>query len=130
MDEPRTLNDVLHQLRGVIAPGGVAKSAVDREILEERLAFVERRCQQQYVIWLSILVIAFIFAVVVVWFFFDNPKHAAAVIGATGLTVGAIIPKLREVEREISRIRLFNALVSSVNEVQLGAIVTALASKL
>jgi hypothetical protein len=91
---------------------------------------VERKCQNQYFVWLAILATAFVFAVIVVWAMIDNPKHAAAVLGATGLTVGAILPKLREADREMSRIRLFIALVASVSDAHLAAIVTALAAKL
>jgi hypothetical protein len=65
-----------------------------------------------------------------VWLFLDNPKHAAAVIGATGLTVGAVLPKLRQVEREISRVRLFSALLASIGDDQLPSIVKALVNKL
>ena len=128
--EPRTLRDVLEQFRGVKAPGGAAKSTIDRKALTKRLELIERRCRQQYIVWLSILAIAFIFAVIVVWLLLGDPKQAAAVIGATGLTVGAILPKVREVERETSRIRLFSALVTSVNDDQLAAIVNSLADKL
>src|SRR5580704_764616 len=109
-DKPTNLKEILFQFGEVIAPGGATKGTIDRDALQERLKLVERRCQNQYIVWLVILATAFIFAVVVVWTFIDNPKHAAAVLGATGLTVGAILPKLREVEREISRIRLFVAL--------------------
>lgn len=130
MTSPATLVEVLNEFRGATAPSGVAKSTVDRKLLQQRLDLVERRCQQQYKVWLIILVVAFVFALGVVWVFLDNPKHAAAVLGATGLTVGAVLPKLREVEREISRVRLFSALVASVSDAQLGPIVTALAAKL
>ena len=130
MGEPRTLRDVLQQFDSVIAPAGATKSKIDRQALKERLDIVERRCQQQYIIWLSTLAIAFIFAVLVVWLLLDNPKHAVAVIGATGLTVGTILPKLRQVEREISRIRLFSALAVSVSDDQLPPMVKVLVNKL
>jgi hypothetical protein len=130
MSEPHTLRDVLRQFESVTAPAGGGRSTIDRQALKDRLDVVERRCQQQYIIWLSILAIAFIFAVIVVWLLLDNPKHAVAVIGATGLTVGAILPKLRQVEREISRVRLFSALLASVSDTQLPAIMKALVNKL
>ncbi|MCA1431162.1 MULTISPECIES: hypothetical protein [Bradyrhizobium] len=130
MGEPHTLRDVLQQFDSVTAPAGATKSKIDRQALKERLDVVERRCQQQYIIWLSILAIAFIFAVLVVWLLLDNPKHAVAVIGATGFTVGTILPKLRQVEREISRIRLFSALVVSVSDDQLPPMVKVLVNKL
>jgi hypothetical protein len=130
MGEPHTLRDVLQQFESVTAPAGSTRSTIDRQALKERLDVVERRCQQQYIIWLSILATAFIFAVIVVWLLLDNPKHAVAVIGATGLTVGAILPKLRQVEREISRIRLFSALLASVSDTQLPPIIKALVNKL
>jgi hypothetical protein len=128
--KPTNLKEILFEFSEVIAPGGTTKSTLDRHALEKRLRLVERRCQNQYAVWLTILATAFIFAVIVVWAMTDNPKHAAAVLGATGLTVGAILPKLREAEREISRIRLFIALVGSVSDAHLAAIVTALAAKL
>jgi len=127
---PHSLKEVLLQFSDVAAPGGTTKSTIDRRAIEKRLKFVELSCQRQHMVWLGILAIAFIFAVIVVWVFIDDPKYAAAVLGATGLTVGAILPKLREVEREISRVRLFIALAASVSDAHLAGIVTALAAKL
>ena len=128
--EARNLKDVLVEFRDVTAHAGAVKTRVDRKALEQRLGLVERRCVQQHMIWLVILAVAFVFAVVVVWIFLDEPKHAAAVLAATGFTVGAILPKLREAEREIARVRLFIALAASLSDAQLPGIVTALAARL
>jgi hypothetical protein len=129
-NNPRTVKEALAEFRPLVAPGGATETPIDKSALEKRLQAVEKHCNTEHNIWLAILFVAFVGIILIVLLFIETPKEAAALITASGLGVGGIMSRLREVEREIARSRLLIALVSSLNESNISAVVTILAGKL
>ena len=130
-DEPNNLHEIFAAYRGMTAPAGAVETGeIDRSKLSSNLKNLDKRLSERYRIWLVLFVLILISAILVVWILVNNLKYAAGIISAAGLGVGGVYTKLREVEREISRIDIIIALVESVSEQQLGGIVRILSNKL
>ena len=126
----KSVKQVLIEARGLIAPGGVASYSVDRAALEARLDSVRKRNRAEHLLWIAILAIAFIAIVSIVLWYINDPKHAAALIAASGIGLGGIMARLWQVEQELTRCDVLLALVSSLSETNIAAVVTVLAGKL
>lgn len=126
----RSVKHVLIEARGLIAPGGVASYSVDRAALEARLEGVRKRNRAEHVLWITFLSIAFLAVVAIMLWYINNPKQAAALLTASGLGLGGIMTRLWQVEQELTRCDVLLALVSSLSETNIAAVVTVLAGKL
>jgi hypothetical protein len=127
---PQSLIEVLSEHSGLRAPAGGRPPGVDKARLRQDLDELDRYLRFHYYLIVILLLIIFVIGIGVVLIFINNPKQAAAVIGAVGLGAGGAVKKLGDTGREIANLRLTMALAEGLSGEQLTLVVQALITKL
>jgi hypothetical protein len=127
---PRNLIEALSEHSGLRAPAGGQPTGTDKARLRRDLDGLDRYLRFHYRLMVILLVIIFVIGIGVALLFINNPKQAAAVVGAVGLGAGGSVKRLGDIGREIANLRLTVALAEGLSGDQLTLVIQALIAKL
>jgi hypothetical protein len=103
---------------------------INRDRLAEVLDGLAANLKRAYWIRLSVGIVVFIVLIFLMFKYADNPTGMAAVLTATGVSIGGVIAALKQVTDEMARVGLLLAIAPEMNLEALTEMAKTVATKL